>query len=110
MPTAAVPPRLLSLYRGLAYVTGIGLVLLVCVGMPLKYLADEPFVVEKVGVAHGFLYMAYVAVALWLAYLARWGLGRVLVVLLAGTIPFAVFFVERGVTRELSGAAQSPAG
>ena len=49
----------LLFYRVLAYVVGVGLIILVLVGVPLKYLADSPGVVGVVGPMHGFLYMVY---------------------------------------------------
>lgn len=88
-------PRLLTAYRAIAYVTGIGLLVLVLVGVPLKYAGGDDSVVAVVGPLHGFLYMVYVVIALAMAYTRRWGPLRTLVTLAAGTIPFAVFFVER---------------
>lgn len=86
-------------YRAIAYVVGVALILLVVIGMPLKYLWDEPAVVETVGTAHGFLYMIYLVAVFDLARRTRWGLRRMLLVMLAGTIPFVSFYCERVVTR-----------
>lgn len=87
-------------YRVMAYVVGVGLLILVFVGMPLKYLGHTDTVVAVVGPVHGFLYIVYLVVALDLAIRRRWALPRTAVVLLAGTIPFLSFVVERVVTRE----------
>ena len=87
-------------YRVMAYVTGVVLILLVCVAMPLKYWGDDERLVAIVGTAHGWLYLFYVLAAANLAYVRRWSIGRTLVVIIAGTIPFAVFFVERRVTED----------
>lgn len=86
-------------YRAIAYVVGVVLIALVVIGMPLKYIWDEPVVVETIGPAHGFLYMGYLLAAFDLARRARWPLGRMAVVMLAGTIPFVSFYAERVVTR-----------
>ncbi|MFC0532257.1 DUF3817 domain-containing protein [Phytohabitans kaempferiae] len=86
-------------YRAIAYVVGVILILLVVIGMPLKYAWDEPIVVETVGPAHGFLYMVYLIAVFDLARRTRWGLRRMLLVMLAGTIPFVSFYAERIVTR-----------
>jgi integral membrane protein len=69
------------------------------IGMPLKYVWDEPSVVETVGPAHGFLYVVYLVAVFDLARRTRWGLRRMLLVMLAGTIPFLSFYAERVVTR-----------
>ena len=59
--------KLLPAYRVAAWVTGIGLVILVFVAMPLKYFFGQPLLVAIVGMAHGFLYMAYIVITLLLA-------------------------------------------
>jgi len=92
-------------YRLMAYVVGVGLLVLVFVAMPLKYLGGNPAAVAVVGPVHGFLYMVYLVVALDLALRARWSLPRTVLVLLAGTIPFLSFVAERRITRELAAPA-----
>jgi len=89
----------LTRYRVIAYVVGVVLIVLVVVGMPLKYLADQPVIVETVGPAHGFLYMVYLVAVFDLARRTRWPIQRMLLVMLAGTIPFVSFFAERKVSR-----------
>ncbi|AVT31604.1 hypothetical protein C6361_21370 [Plantactinospora sp. BC1] len=91
----------LTRYRVVAYVVGVVLIALVVVGMPLKYLGNDPIVVETVGPAHGFLYMVYLVATFDLGRRARWPLGRMVLVMLAGTIPFVSFFAERAVTRQV---------
>jgi integral membrane protein len=91
----------LTRYRILAWTVGVGLLVLVLVAMPLKYGFDRPGLVKVVGPLHGFLYMVYVVVAGDLAFRSRWPLPRTLLVLLAGTVPFLSFVVERRVTAEV---------
>ena len=89
----------LTRYRVIAYIVGVVLIVLVVIGMPLKYLADQPLIVETVGPAHGFLYIVYLVAVFDLARRARWPIGRMALVMLAGTIPFVSFYAERVVTR-----------
>lgn len=89
----------LTRYRVVAYVVGVVLVVLVLVGMPMKYLFHNPVVVETVGPAHGFLYMVLLVTAFDLGRRANWPLRRMALVMLAGTIPFVSFYAERRVTR-----------
>jgi integral membrane protein len=89
----------LTRYRIIAWVVGVVLIVLVAVGMPLKYLGDDPTVVQTVGPAHGFLYMLYLLATFDLGRRARWPLSRMILVMLAGTIPFLSFWAERVVTR-----------
>ena len=90
--------KLLPAYRVAAWVTGIGLVILVFVAMPLKYFADSPTMVAIIGPVHGVLYMVYLVTAFDLAVRAKWPFVRTLLVLLAGTIPVMSFVAERKVT------------
>lgn len=90
-------------YRVAAWVTGIGLLVLVFVAMPLKYFFDTPGPVAVVGVTHGFLYMIYIVCTLILAERVRAKPLEALVVLLAGTIPIASFVAERAATLRVRG-------
>jgi len=83
-----------------AYVTGVVLIALIFVAMPLKYLAEKPEASAVIGPLHGFLYAVYVLVVLVLGYARRWSIGRILLVLIAGTVPFAAFFVEHRVVAD----------
>ena len=87
----------LTRFRVMAWLTGVMLLILVFVAMPMKYIGDDDSLVRIVGVAHGWLYIVYIITVLTLAYQARWRPLRTLLVLLAGTIPFASFVAERKV-------------
>lgn len=90
----------LRFFRVMAYVVGIGLLVLVLVAMPLKYLADSETVIGIVGPLHGFLYMVYLVATVGLAFRARWTPVKTVLVMLAGTVPFVSFVVERKVTEQ----------
>ena len=96
----------LLFFRGMAYTVGVGLLILVLVAMPLKYLGDSEGLIRVVGPLHGFLYMVYLVATVNLAFKARWTPVKMVLVMLAGTIPFVSFVVERRVTDELRAAAQ----
>ena len=76
----------LTRYRVMAWIVGILLVVLVCVGVPLKYLAGNDTVVTWTGIPHGWLYMIFLLMAFMLSRLARWPIGFTLVTLLCGTM------------------------
>ena len=90
----------LKRYRIIAWIVGVVLLALVVVGMPLKYLGDNDAVVAGIGPAHGFLFMVYLVATFDLSRRARWSFGRMILVMLAGTIPFLSFWAERKVSRE----------
>ena len=90
----------LRTYRVFAWVTGVVLLALV-VAMVAKYGFGESAGVAVIGPMHGFLYMGYIVATLVLAERCRWRPVQALLVLLAGTIPFASFVAERKVTRQV---------
>jgi integral membrane protein len=87
-------------YRIIAWIVGTGLLVLVLVGMPLKYAAGNETVVAIVGPVHGFLFMIYLVLTFDLARRLHWAFPRMILVMAAGTIPFLSFWTERKVTRD----------
>ena len=88
----------LTRYRIIAWVVGVGLLALVLVGMPLKYLGHNDTVVAIIGPIHGFLFMIYLVLTFDLARRANWPFLRMILVMAAGTIPFLSFWAERKVS------------
>ncbi len=97
-------------YRVMAYVTGVVLIILCFVGIPLQ-VAGYPAVANDVGVLHGILYIIYLVFAWMLSRRLQLATKPTVIMLLAGTIPIMTFIVERWVTRQfinpaLAGQAQ----
>ena len=88
----------LTRFRVMAYVTGVMLLVLVLVAMPLKYIGDSETLMSIIGPAHGFLYMVYLVTAFDLAVRNKWSFGRTLLLLGAGVVPGLSFVVERKAT------------
>ena len=86
-------------YRVLAYVTAVLLLPLVFVATPLDIWGGVKAPATVLGIAHGYLYMLYVIFAFEIAVKLKLPLSRMVLVVLAGTIPFGAFFAERYVTR-----------
>jgi len=95
-------------YRVLAYVTAVLLLPLVFVATPLDLWGHVKGPAMVLGIAHGYLYMLYVIFAFESAVKLRLPLVRMLLVVLAGTIPFGAFFAERSVTRAWRANQQVP--
>ena len=88
-------------YRIMAYIVGCLLVVLVCVGLPLKYLGGNGTVVTWTAIPHGYLYMLLLITAVDLGRRAHWSWWRLLAIALAGTVPFLSFVAERSATRDV---------
>ncbi len=96
-------------YRIMAYLVGTLLVVLVLIGLPLKYLWDIPEVVTWTAVPHGYLYMVLLITAVDLGLRARWSWTRLLLIALAGTVPFLSFVAERNASADIrTKLAQQP--
>ena len=91
-------------FRIMAWIVGTVLVVLVCIAVPLRYLGDRPHLSETISPIHGFLFIVYLGVTVDLARRRGWSLLRTVGVMLAGTIPFVSFVVERRVTSEVAPA------
>lgn len=86
----------------MAYVVGTLLIVLVLVGMPLKYLFGDDtsahdlgeWITTWLGVLHGYLYMIFIVTAIMLARKARFPLGFSLGIIVLGTVPILSFWGE----------------
>jgi integral membrane protein len=96
-------------YRIIAWTVGVVLLVLVLVAMPIKYIGGNDALVAIVGPIHGFLFMVYVVLTFDLGRRAKWPLGRMVLVMLAGTIPFLSFWTERKVSHSWIPSKSEPA-
>ncbi|MCX2744038.1 DUF3817 domain-containing protein [Mangrovivirga sp. M17] len=79
--------RLVAILEGISY-------LLFAITMPLKYMMDIPQPNYVVGMAHGFLFIAYIFLALTAIFTYKWNLKTSFLVLLASLIPAGTFFID----------------
>jgi integral membrane protein len=92
-------------YRVMAYITGVLIIVVCFVGIPLQVAAGNTFIVSQIGTVHGYLYIVYIIVAYILAQKLKMKLWPTILLLLAGTIPILTFFVERWMNRTYIGPA-----
>jgi integral membrane protein len=85
------------LYRVMAYVTGVVLIVL-CVLAIMQAFTNDGALVNVVGTVHGGLYIIYLLVAFPLSRRLRLTAGPTVALLLAGTIPVMTFIVERRIS------------
>lgn len=91
----------LAFYRVMAWVVGVLLVLLVLVAMPLKYVWGNAGPVMYLGIAHGWLYPVLLIAAYNLGRRVQWPWQRLVVIALAGTVPFLSFVAEHSATKDV---------
>ncbi|MCD9014266.1 DUF3817 domain-containing protein [Parachryseolinea silvisoli] len=86
--------------RIVAFLEGISFLVLLCIAMPLKYMADTPGPVRVVGMAHGVLFIAYVFLLLQVALELRWKFSRAVLAFIASLVPFGTFYADKKLFRE----------
>jgi len=91
-------------FRVIANVVGVVLVVFILIAVPVRYLAGEPHLSETISPIHGFLYFVYLLATVDLSRRSGWSVQRTVGVMLAGTVPFLSFYVERRTTRSLTPA------
>ncbi|MER7764345.1 DUF3817 domain-containing protein [Streptomyces sp. NPDC097619] len=100
----------LTRYRVMAFATAI-MLLVLSTCMIFKYGfdkgADVTFVVSQL---HGVLFMIYLVFAFDLSSKARWSFGKMIWVMVSGTIPLAAFFVEKKVRAEVEPLLEGAGG
>ena len=92
-------------YRILAYIVGIGTVI-VYYGFALL-LATGSHAFDAVGMPHGILFILYLIAAFDLCRRVGWDLKRVALIAIVGLIPFVTFIAEYKVTRAIRARAAS---
>tara|TARA_B110000003_G_scaffold237222_1_gene242240 strand:+ start:1122 stop:1400 length:279 start_codon:yes stop_codon:yes gene_type:complete len=85
---------MLTAFRLIAFFEGLSYVLLIFVGVPLKYINGDVTIVKTLGMPHGFLFMAYIAFAIVMRLDHSWFKKHFILISLASIIPFGTFIVE----------------
>lgn len=90
----------LGLLRIIGLLEGISYLILLCIAMPLKYLAEIPGPVYSTGLAHGLLFTLYVIFVFLVTYQLKWKFNTFALALVASIIPFGTFVVDKKVFRK----------
>lgn len=85
---------MISVFRIIALLEGLSYILLLFVAVPVKYLLEDPSYVKMLGMPHGILFVAYMALAFLVKPELKWSGKTFSFVLLASLIPFATFYVD----------------
>ncbi len=87
--------RLLTQFRFIAIAEGWSYLLLLGVGMTLKYGADWPEPNYLIGMAHGVLFVLYAIWGFWSGIQLRWRWKTYFWTGLAALVPFGTFIADR---------------
>jgi integral membrane protein len=106
MGTTGDPGGVTRIFRITAVLEATSFLLLL-VATYVKYGHDEPVGVEILGPIHGALFLAYVAIALFLASREEWPGRTTLLVLAGAVVPFGGYAVDRWLKRQTVAASTS---
>lgn len=84
----------IRILRIVALIEGVSFLVLLGIGMPLKYLADIPAAVRITGWAHGVLFLAFCAILALVFFRDRWPMPRTALVFVAALVPFGPFAID----------------
>ncbi len=82
-------------FQIVCYLEGLSYILLLFIGVPLKYYGNNEILVKLLGMPHGILFVAYVVLAFLVRPKFNWKTLNFLFILLASLLPFATFYVEK---------------
>lgn len=84
-----------TIFRITAFLEGLSYLLLLFVAVPIKYFAEDASYVKMLGMPHGILFVAYIALAILLKSDYKWSIKDFAIVLIASVLPFGTFYVEK---------------
>lgn len=82
-------------FKTIAFLEGLSLLALLFFAMPMKYIAGNPIYVKNIGMAHGLLFILYIAFAILIKKELNWSLKTFFIVCLGSIIPFGTFYIEK---------------
>ncbi len=93
---------MITSFRLISYLEGISYLAILFVTMPLKYLFSSPEPNKVIGMAHGFLFLAYIVFAFLIKQEKKWNNKTLGIVLLCSIIPFGTFWMDSKYLKEQS--------
>ena len=79
--------------RFTAYAEGLTYIVLLFVGVPLKYLLQKPQLVEILGPIHGVAFVAYCLMVINAHFQFGWKYSKTILALLLSLVPFGTLYV-----------------
>jgi integral membrane protein len=80
--------------RLISYLEGLSYILLLFIAVPIKYYANNPYLVKLLGMPHGLLFVAFVILSLLNSKKYNWSFIKTVIILISSIIPFGTFYVD----------------
>lgn len=91
---------MLKSFRILSLLEGTSFLLILFVTMPLKYLMNNGIPNKVIGMAHGFLFLGYIVMAIMIKEKMKWNNKTLGIVWLCSIIPFGTFWMDKKYLRD----------
>ncbi len=86
---------MVNIFRITSYLEGISYLLLLFIGVPLKYFGGNDILVKALGMPHGVLFIAYVLLVFFIKPNFNWSNKDLFKILIASVIPFGTFYMDK---------------
>lgn len=93
---------MIKIFKIIALLEGLSLLALLFFAMPMKYMFENPEYVKHIGMAHGVLFLAYIAIATLLKFELNWDFKKYFIICIASVLPFGTFYIEKKYLSQLS--------
>jgi integral membrane protein len=90
----------LDQFRLVAILEGISYLLLLGIGMPLKYIAHIIIVIKIMGWMHGILFILYILTLVRVKITNKWSFIKAFVAFIASLLPFGTFVLDKKLQKE----------
>ena len=85
----------LKIFRIIAFLEGMSYILLLFIGVPLKYIGHNEIMVKILGMPHGVLFVLYIMLALYEKKNMKWDIKDMFMILIGSIIPFGTFYIDK---------------
>lgn len=85
---------MLVIFRLITLLEGISFLILILIGVPLKYFQNNDAIVKAIGMPHGLLFILYVFVSYVIKQKLNWSIKTYAIIISAAVIPFGTFYTD----------------
>ena len=85
---------MLMIYRIIAFLEGFSFIILIGIGVPLKYFFQNDAVVKCFGMPHGILFISYVFLSVIMKQKMLWSTKTFMIILIASILPFGTLYTD----------------
>jgi integral membrane protein len=90
------------IYRIISILEGISYILLLGVGVPLKYFFKNEAWVKALGMPHGLLFIAYIFMTIVLKQRYNLSTKTVVILFIASVVPFGTLYTDRKIVKNIA--------